>query len=340
MKRKLLSILALLCLTVTSAWALTPREGDTWDATTGTLTVNSDPGAYYSDYIANPIQNEILHVIITSNIGAYAFASCPNLKTVTIGGGVTSIGDMAFYGCTSLETITIYSPNCNLGSAAFGDGISHIYVFKDKKDYYKSAFTNMAWTHLENYVEAIPVVTANEGETSEYWATYYNDLANVKVAEGTQVFKVKLSGTSLVMTEIEDGIINQGEGVVLKSTSGSIELNSSSNASETSYDGNSLTGTMTAITNPGNAYVLSKTAKNGVGFYKLSATGTLAANKAYLTYSGGSGSRSFFLFDEATGIEQMEAEAGDGKVYDLQGHEVENPAQGIYIVNGKKVFIK
>ena len=78
------------------------------------------------------------------------------------------------------------------------------------------------------------------------------------------------------------------------------------------------------------------------GFYKLKATGTIGANKAYLTYDGNVGSRDFFVFDEATGIEQTEAEEGveDGVIYDLQGREVENPAPGIYIVNGKKVFIK
>ena len=43
MRKKLLSILALLCLTVTSAWADDPDwllEGDVWD--NGTLTVKSD----------------------------------------------------------------------------------------------------------------------------------------------------------------------------------------------------------------------------------------------------------------------------------------------------------
>ena len=63
--------------------------------------------------------------------------------------------------------------------------------------------------------------------------------------------------------------------------------------------------------------------------------------------SGGGGAplRDYFEFtqsEETTGILQTEAvETEDyGTVYDLMGRPVTNPAPGIYIVNGKKVFIK
>ena len=42
-----------------------------------------------------------------------------------------------------------------------------------------------------------------------------------------------------------------------------------------------------------------------------------------------------------TGIDEVKGENGKVKaVYDLQGRKVENPANGIYIVNGKKVLVK
>ena len=45
--------------------------------------------------------------------------------------------------------------------------------------------------------------------------------------------------------------------------------------------------------------------------------------------------------DDATAIDALEAETtADKVVYDLQGRRVENPAKGIYIVNGKKMMIK
>ena len=42
-----------------------------------------------------------------------------------------------------------------------------------------------------------------------------------------------------------------------------------------------------------------------------------------------------------TGIDDIEAENGNVRnVYDLQGRVVENPTNGIYIINGKKTFVK
>ena len=189
-------------------------------------------------------------------------------------------------------------------------------------------------------------VTANEGASSEFWATFYSNGMNYQAPSGTQVFKVNLTGTAIEMTEISDRIVKSGQGVVLKKTaSGSITMTPTSSNSSDDYSGNSLVGTMTNITNPGNAYVLNYKAATGVGFYKLKSAidgGTIGANKAYLTYSGGAGAREFFLFDEATGIEMPTVEDNadaDAVVYDLQGRRVVNPTKGLYIVNGKKVFI-
>ena len=44
---------------------------------------------------------------------------------------------------------------------------------------------------------------------------------------------------------------------------------------------------------------------------------------------------------DATAIESVETESAAPAVYyDLSGRRVENPVSGIYIVNGRKVFIK
>ena len=48
-----------------------------------------------------------------------------------------------------------------------------------------------------------------------------------------------------------------------------------------------------------------------------------------------------FDFSGTTAIESVETESTAPAVYyDLSGRRVENPAKGIYIVNGKKVYIK
>ena len=188
-------------------------------------------------------------------------------------------------------------------------------------------------------------VTANEGASSEFWATFYSNGMNYQAPSGTQVFKVNLTGTAIEMTEITDRIVKSGQGVVLKKTaSGSITMTPTSSNSSDDYSGNSLVGTMTSITNPGNAYVLNYKAATGAGFYKLSSGGTIGANKAYLTYSGGGSSApSFFGFDgNTTGIDAtlVNSEKVNSVVYDLQGRKVAQPVKGLYIVNGKKVVIK
>ena len=47
------------------------------------------------------------------------------------------------------------------------------------------------------------------------------------------------------------------------------------------------------------------------------------------------------VFDEDTAIDEVQGEDGKLKVvYDLTGRAVENPTNGIYIINGKKVLVK
>lgn len=89
-------------------------------------------------------------------------------------------------------------------------------------------------------------------------------------------------------------------------------------------------------------------ARNPIGFYKLNSTVTsVPGNKAFLVLTSTEAqAKSFVLsFDdgETTGIETINVEknaAEDGVYYDLQGHRVEHPTRGIYILNGKKVVVK
>lgn len=186
-------------------------------------------------------------------------------------------------------------------------------------------------------------VTANEGTTGEYWATcYYNSETTFTAGDNTTVFQAALSGDQLTLTEVPNREIPAGKAVILKSSAATIMLTPVATTTQT-LDGNQLQGTTAEMTGAdGNIYVLNK-GTNGVGFYKLSTSGTIEANKAYLTYSGsgGAGAREFFAFNEATGIEMPTAEDvnADAVFYDLQGRRVQNPTKGLYIVNGKKVFI-
>ena len=201
----------------------------------------------------------------------------------------------------------------------------------------------------DNYItkNTLAFLKANRGATdSEYWTTFCYSGDNLQASEGTQVFKAALIDNTIKLSEITDRIVNDGQGVILKSSSPNFLMTASDNGttSDGGYEGNSLKPATTTITNPVNAYVLNK-GEGGVGFYKLGANGIIAAGKAYLTYTPSSTNpaRQFFLFDEATGIKSIDHSplTIDHSVYDMQGRRVANGQslkKGLYIVNGKKVI--
>ena len=234
----------------------------------------------------------------------------------------------------------------------------------------KNADANSTFTHFEssiNTVYKLWILTRNLYEVTAnladgaYWSTFYSESGNYQAPEGTQVFAVNLTGSTITMTEITDRIVKKGEGVVLKQATESSDAATTiamtlALGSSGDFSTNSLKGTTISIPNPGNAYVLNN-GSAGVGFYKLAAynestgVGTIGANKAYLTYDGAL-AREFFGFDETTGIKSMHnsstSEAAKpsaqctmhNDVFDLQGRRVAKPTKGLYIVNGKKVIIK
>jgi len=93
--------------------------------------------------------------------------------------------------------------------------------------------------------------------------------------------------------------------------------------------------------------------KNGdassVGFYKLTGSHTLAANKAYLETAedvapgGSSTARVALRFSDITDIQDVRAiekKSEDNAFYNLSGQRIAKPTKGIYIQNGKKYVVK
>ena len=88
--------------------------------------------------------------------------------------------------------------------------------------------------------------------------------------------------------------------------------------------------------------------RNPIGFYKVkNDVANIPGNKAFLVLTSTEAQAKGFVLEfedgGTTGIETIEdtkQNTEDGVYYDLQGHRVENPTRGVYIVNGKKVVIK
>ena len=57
--------------------------------------------------------------LVNGAIPSHAFVSCSTLKSVTIGGSVTSIGNDAFESCSALQSVTIPDSVTTIGQRAF-----------------------------------------------------------------------------------------------------------------------------------------------------------------------------------------------------------------------------
>lgn len=80
---------------------------------------------------------------------------------------------------------------------------------------------------------------------------------------------------------------------------------------------------------------------NENGEFVKATTGTLLPFRTYLTTSAAQAAPSFkVIMDKPTGIDAITTTETDGAIYDLTGRRVEKAVKGIYIRDGKKVYIK
>ena len=202
------------------------------------------------------------------------------------------------------------------------------------------------------YVDFLFVVTeANEpesytlsvGETE--WATMFLDFAATIPADVEAYTVTEVNDGYVILTPV-NGVLPANTGVVVKADKGDYTfVYSAEEAADVT--GNLLEGTVNATNITGEAYVLGKV-DDEVGLYKAEMSGGVwlnNANKAYLPASAvPNKSTQFYGFDwdGTTGVEEVKGENVEVKaIFDLTGRRVkEITAPGIYIVNGRRVFVK
>ena len=89
-------------------------------------------------------------------------------------------------------------------------------------------------------------------------------------------------------------------------------------------------------------YIVSKRANGNDGSIIILSSGAFDAYSASEGYTANySNHFRIDVVDVETGIEEVKSESGEIiGIYDLQGRKVDTPSKGIYIINGKKVFVK
>ena len=191
---------------------------------------------------------------------------------------------------------------------------------------------------------SLPNITLNTVNGTSY-ASFYVDYPVVVTSNNVKVYTGTINGNSLEMTEAGDKIIPANVGVVLISETGATTAEISISDEAGTLALGSLTGTTTGLTIGGqqsNYLVLGRKTgdTNKVGFYQPTGT-QIPANKAYIYLAGGNVQGLAFNFDGATtDINNISAATNKQEIYDLSGRRVMKANKGLYIINGKKCFIK
>ena len=295
------------------------------------------------------------------------FLNCEKLTTLDLSSfntrNVTSM-NMMFYNDRELTTIYVsegWTTDKAVGyTAPFGsnvklvggEGTSYANMYETDVDCDKIIYaridnlpTQPGYLTYKAYQAPDPVVLAgNSDGAGNYWATYYNNTAGFVADANTTVYTAKVSDdkTKVVLTEVVDRSVPTAQAVILKSSAEEITLTYKSDVTDVLPD-NDLMGNGFDIETPANTYMLAKGA-NGVGFYHWTGS-TIPAHRGYLTISGAA-ARQFLGFDDsaegATVIKGIQTEdIGNSSFYDLTGRRVEGqPQKGLYVKDGKKVFVK
>ena len=176
--------------------------------------------------------------------------------------------------------------------------------------------------------------------TSYKYATYRTTEKLDFSGTAVSAYTAEAGTDNVVLTKISDGRVPSGVGVILYSeTAGTYDI-PVTDATPTVTDTGLSISNGTDATKENGIYVLGKK-NNNVGFYRWVGDASLVSGRVYLAPTASSAREylSFLFDDETAGINNVNVNHNDN-YYDLQGRHVEHPKRGLYLVNGKKVFIQ
>ena len=157
---------------------------------------------------------------------------------------------------------------------------------------------------------------ADPQDASVYYSTFYDHNFKYALPAGVEAYIATRDGANLLLSKIAIAgqTIPADNAVILKSTVTPFTLTPSDADAVPVNAINSLQGSDDAIATPANCYVLAGT-DGVVGFYHYTAA-NLNAHKAYVVYSGSNQAprRMPFIFDAATGVENVQGNVQSTKV--------------------------
>lgn len=256
-------------------------------------------------------------------------------------------GDWGSYQVSSTESAyssMIWQADGNIGFVLedeykdYGKGGYHIKY----KNLPLSTITGGAYTNIQpKTMSQVPASCTASWCNNASYSTLYLPYG-VELPEGVTAYTGTLEGNVLTIKAIESGVVPAYTAVLLEDTEKRSTINLTMVNTTAEITENDLQGTLTAIDDIDNSkyYVLGHGSSH-IGFYHPNST-TLKANAAYIYVEDGAAALSIRR-EGATDIEEEEVAIDNEQsaiIYDLMGRRVENPTRGLYIINGKKVFVK
>lgn len=182
-------------------------------------------------------------------------------------------------------------------------------------------------------------VTITDAGFATFAASYPVDYS----ANGLEAYAVKYANGTLTYNKI-DGVVPANTAVLLKGEAKEYTLTAAGGAAQTVVTDLKVANGETK--GDGNIYCLANKASNGVGFYQVSSSVTIPANKAYLEIATPTTTPAKYysigIGGNTTGIQaiQQNGVKADGIMYSLSGQKVGANYKGIVICNGKKMIKK
>ena len=165
-----------------------------------------------------------------------------------------------------------------------------------------------------------------------------------KTPAGLTAYTAAVSGNTVTLTKVEDGIIPAGNGVVLSGEANATYVMEQATSEKTTLEDNALVGTLDrTLINNDYSFVLVYDATEGLSYFKNFQNGAyIPAGKAYLPIpTAVPGTKFMVVMGGTDGINGINADSRDNAAYyTLGGQKVTSLQKGIYIHNGKKVVIK
>ena len=257
----------------------------------------------------------------------------------------------------SCYSATVVLPDGTLGVYYEENGVSDAFVMRFVRFSLDWASNGTYKFTEENPFKPIASTAATKAKvestiSAKGVGTFYANAATT-IPEGVTAYvateEPDMTKNTITMTQIEDGIIPAKTGVVLRGTADTkYDFFYTAEDGTTDTEGNMLRGyagaaeyRVVALDNDYTTYVLA-VMNNEEGFYRKEAGFKVYNHKAYLQVPTTQGAPSYairFEGDGSTGVDMTTDNSQQTTViYDLQGRRVENPAKGIYIVNGKKII--